>query len=33
LQKGCEKGQSIKGLRKLCAWDENTLDKILITRP
>lgn len=30
LQKGCEKGQSIKGLRKLCSWDENILDKILI---
>jgi predicted transposase YbfD/YdcC len=30
LLKGCEKGQSIKGLRKLCAWDENILDKILM---
>lgn len=30
LQKGCENGQSIKGLRKLCAWNENTLDSILI---
>ena len=32
LQSGCEKGQSIRGLRKLCAWDENTLDKILSAR-
>lgn len=30
LQSSCQKGQSIKGLRKLCAWDENILDKILI---
>jgi predicted transposase YbfD/YdcC len=30
LQKGSEKGQSIKGLRKLCAWNDDILDKILI---
>ena len=33
LQSGCEKGQSIKELRKLCAWDENILGNILIARP
>lgn len=29
LQSAAAKGQSIKGLRKLCAWDETILDKVL----
>ena len=32
LQSGCEKGHSIKGLRKICAWNENILDNILSAR-
>lgn len=33
LQSGREKGQSIKGLKKICGWNEDSLDKILTTRP
>jgi hypothetical protein len=32
FQKESEKGQSITGLRKPCAWNDDILDKILITQ-